>query len=69
MAMRSEKPDTTRQSEGFDQVHTGLTVGQIAVQRAATSGRLPRPTGSRKSWRGTAIRSSTIFPLKTPPDT
>ena len=31
--MRSEKPDTTRQSEGFDQVHTGLTVGQIAVPR------------------------------------
>ena len=33
MAMRNEKPDTTRQSEGFDEVHTGLTVGQIAVQR------------------------------------
>lgn len=33
--MRSEKPDTTRQSEGFDEVHTGLTVGQIAVPRAA----------------------------------
>jgi len=31
--MRNEKPDTTRQSEGFDQVHTGLTVGQIAVPR------------------------------------
>lgn len=31
--MRNEQPDTTRQSEGFDQVHTGLTVGQITVPR------------------------------------
>ena len=31
--MRGEKPDTTRQSEWFDEVHTGLTVGQIAVPR------------------------------------
>ena len=33
MAMRSEKPDTTRQSKGFDDVHTGLTIGQITVVR------------------------------------
>lgn len=33
MSIRSEKPDTTRQSEGFDDVHAGLTVGQIAVLR------------------------------------
>ena len=33
MAMRGEKPDTSRQSKGFEEVHAGLTVGQIAVLR------------------------------------
>ena len=31
--MRGEKPDTSRQSKGFEEVHAGLTVGQIAVLR------------------------------------
>ena len=31
--MRGEKPDTSRQSKGFADVHAGLTVGQIAVLR------------------------------------
>ena len=33
MAMHGEKPDTSRQSKGFEEVHAGLTVGQIAVLR------------------------------------
>lgn len=33
MAMPGEKPDTSRQSKGFEQLHAGLTVGQIAVLR------------------------------------
>ena len=33
MAMRVQKPDTGRQSEGFEEVHGGLTAGQIAVLR------------------------------------
>ena len=33
MEMSSEKPDTSRQSKGFEEVHAGLTVGQIAVPR------------------------------------
>ena len=32
--MSVEKPDTSRQSEGFQEVHGGLTAGQIAVLRA-----------------------------------
>lgn len=31
--MRREKPGTSRQSEGFEDVHAGLTAGQIAVPR------------------------------------
>ncbi len=31
--MRGEKPDTSRQGKGFEEVHAGLTVGQIAVPR------------------------------------
>ena len=31
--MSVEKPDTSRQSEGFQEVHGGLTAGQIAVLR------------------------------------
>ena len=34
MEMRGEKPDTSRQSKGFEEVHAGLTVGQIAVLRS-----------------------------------
>lgn len=46
MAMRGEKPDTSRQSKGFEEVHAGLTVGQIAVLRpklriCSTSDRVP----------------------------
>ena len=33
MVTRNGKPDTMRQSEGFEDVHVGLTVGQIAVPR------------------------------------
>ena len=33
MTTGREKPDTSRQSEGFDEVHAGLTIGQIAVAR------------------------------------
>ena len=33
MAMCGEKPDTSRQSKGFEEVHAGLTAGQIAVLR------------------------------------
>ena len=32
--MRAEGPDTSRQSEGFEAVHTGLTAGQISVRRS-----------------------------------
>lgn len=31
--MSSEKPDTSQQSKGFEEVHAGLTVGLIAVLR------------------------------------
>ena len=31
--MRGQKPDTSQQSEGFEDVHAGLTTGQIAVPR------------------------------------
>lgn len=33
MQMRCEKPDTSRESEGHEDVHAGLTAGQIAVLR------------------------------------
>ena len=33
MALRGEKPDTSRQSKGFEEVHVGLIAGQIAVLR------------------------------------
>ena len=32
--MGVEKPDTSRQSEGFEEVHGGLTAGQVAVLRS-----------------------------------
>ena len=34
MAIRGERTDTSRQSKGFEGVHTGLTTGQIAVLRS-----------------------------------
>ena len=33
MEIRGEKPDTGRQSSGFEEVQAGLTVGQVAVLR------------------------------------
>ena len=33
MEIRGEKPDTGRQSSGFEEVQAGLTVGQGAVLR------------------------------------